>query len=59
MLDPNEAINRLRKHFSEVSSEQFIKNVEKYCPEIMTDESKKIATKTKNDSTPVKQRCPP
>ena len=49
MVDPNEATNRLRKHFSEVSSEQFIKNVEKYCPEIGNTESKEIPAHTQED----------
>lgn len=51
MLDTNKAINHIRKHFSEVSSKQFIENVKKYCPEIKKDESKKSLAKTQEDAS--------
>jgi hypothetical protein len=35
MVDPNEVRKHLRKHFSEVTPEEFIENVSKYCPEIL------------------------
>ena len=46
MLDPNEAANRLRKHFSEISSEQFLENVKRYSPEILEDNSLKAPANT-------------
>jgi DNA-binding XRE family transcriptional regulator len=35
MIDPNEFAARLRKHFAEVTPEQFLENVKKYAPEIL------------------------
>ncbi len=34
MLDPKEFGEILSKHFAEVTSEQFLANLKKYCPEI-------------------------
>ena len=39
MLNPNKASAQLRQHFAEVSSEQFVHNVERYCPTIVEQRS--------------------
>lgn len=51
MVDPNEAARHLRKHFSEISPEQFLENVKRYCPEILEDNS--APTNTLNAADPV------
>ncbi|MCL1470008.1 hypothetical protein [Argonema antarcticum] len=38
MLDPKEFGEILSKHFAEVTPEQFIENLKKYCPEVFEDE---------------------
>lgn len=37
MLNPKEFGEILRKHFAEVTPEQFLENLKKYCPEIFED----------------------
>ncbi|XWK89514.1 MAG: hypothetical protein U7127_05470 [Phormidium sp.] len=38
MLDPKECGEILRKHFAEVTPEQFLENLKKYCPEVFEDD---------------------
>ena len=35
MLDPKEFGEILRKHFAEVTTEQFLENLKNYCPEVL------------------------
>ncbi|MFB2878755.1 hypothetical protein [Floridanema aerugineum] len=38
MLDPKEFGEILSKHFAEVTPEQFVENLKKYCPEFFEDD---------------------
>lgn len=38
MLDPKEFGEILSKHFAEVTPEQFVENLKKYCPEVFEDD---------------------
>jgi transcriptional regulator with XRE-family HTH domain len=38
-INPAETAERLREHFSNASSEHFVENLERYCPELMEGES--------------------
>ena len=38
-LDKEKILNDIRKHFAEITTEEFIKNVERSCPELYWDES--------------------
>ncbi len=38
MLDPKEFGEIMSKHFAEVTPEQFVENLKKYCPEFFEDD---------------------
>ena len=38
MLDPKEFGEVLSNHFAEVTPEQFLENLKKYCPEVFEDD---------------------
>jgi len=38
MVNPKRAAELIRKHFAEVTSEQFLENLKKHCPEIFEDD---------------------
>lgn len=44
MLDPKEFGKILSKHFAEVTPEQFVENLKKYCPEFFEDDIVDSAT---------------
>jgi transcriptional regulator with XRE-family HTH domain len=54
MPAPKEVADRLHKHFSEVSSEQFRENVRRYCPEITASDTVEAAARTREE-TPMGQ----
>ena len=54
MLKPKKAGEILRKHFAEVTTEQFLENLEKYCPEVLEEDSLKQSEEP-NLSKTVKQ----
>ena len=38
MANPKRAAELIRKHFAEVTPEQFLENLKKYCPEVFEDD---------------------
>ena len=38
-LDKQEILNDIRKHFAEITPEEFLENVKRSCPELLWDES--------------------
>jgi hypothetical protein len=38
MVDPKKCADILYKHFAEITTEQFVENMKKYCPEIFEDD---------------------
>ncbi|MFB2878754.1 hypothetical protein [Floridanema aerugineum] len=38
MANPKRAAELIRKHFAEVTPEQFLENLKKHCPEIFEDD---------------------
>lgn len=54
MPAPKEIADRLHKHFSEVSSEQFRDNVQRYCPEITASDTVEATARTR-ERTPMGQ----
>lgn len=38
MAHPKRAAELIRKHFSEITTEQFIENLKKHCPEVFEDD---------------------
>lgn len=51
MLDPKEFGEILRKHFAEVTTEQFLDNLKKYCPEVLEDDSLQQSEESKLSKT--------
>ncbi|NJO93746.1 MAG: hypothetical protein HC820_04190 [Hydrococcus sp. RM1_1_31] len=43
MVDPKKAEELIRQHFSSLTTEQFLKNLERSCPEVFEEEKEKIA----------------
>lgn len=41
MVDPQKAASILYKHFEQLTSEQFLKNLERSCPEVFEEEREK------------------
>lgn len=39
MLDPKKCADILYKHFAELTTEQFLDNIKKYCPEVLEDDA--------------------
>ena len=54
MAVPQEVADRLHKHFSEVSSSQFLDHVRRYCPEIIDRRAVEASTGTR-EGTPMGQ----
>jgi hypothetical protein len=44
MLTPKKASDALRKHFAEVTPEEFIQNVRCYSPELLAEDESETAT---------------
>jgi len=40
MIDPKEFGDIITKHFAEVTPEQFVENMKKYCPEVFDEDIK-------------------
>lgn len=38
MVDPKRATELIRQHFAELTTEQFVENLKKSCPEVFEDE---------------------
>lgn len=38
MVDPKKCADLLYKHFAEITTEQFVENLKKYCPEVFEDD---------------------
>lgn len=38
MANPKRAAELIRKHFAEITTEQFIENLKKHCPEVFEDD---------------------
>ncbi|MCL1467558.1 hypothetical protein [Argonema galeatum] len=38
MANPKRAAELIRKHFAEITTEQFIENLNKHCPEVFEDD---------------------
>ncbi|MFB2972107.1 hypothetical protein ACE1CD_24370 [Aerosakkonema sp. BLCC-F183] len=38
MLDPKKCADILYNHFAEITTEQFLANLKKYCPEVFEDD---------------------
>lgn len=43
MVNPKKAEELIRQHFSSLTTEQFLKNLERSCPEVFEEEEEKIA----------------
>lgn len=48
MVDPKRAAELIRKHFAEITTEQFVENMKKYCPEIFEDDVADTAPSSSN-----------
>lgn len=40
MVDPKKARLLIRQHFAEVTTEQFVQNLQKHCPEVFPEQDK-------------------
>ena len=38
MVDPKRAAKLIRQHFEELTTEQFLENIQKHCPEVFEEE---------------------
>ena len=54
MVAPKEVADRLRKHFAEVSSTQFLDHVQRYCPELIDHRAVEASARTR-EGTPMGQ----
>ena len=47
MVDPKRAAKLIRQHFEELTTEQFVENLQKHCPEVFEegeqDQQKKLS----------------
>lgn len=51
MVDPKKAASILDKHFEELTTEQFMENLKKYCPEVFSDKDEDEEIKSSHTST--------
>ncbi|MFB2972106.1 hypothetical protein ACE1CD_24365 [Aerosakkonema sp. BLCC-F183] len=51
MLDPKEFGEILSKHFAEVTPEQFLANLKKYCPEVFDDVAESEIAQSETDES--------
>jgi hypothetical protein len=54
MVDPKKAAEILYKHFEKISTEQFVLNLKKYCPEVFEDEEENQQNKSENLKNTIK-----
>jgi len=54
MVDPKKAAEILYKHFEEITAEQFIENLKRYCPEVFKDEEENEQNEPENLKNTIK-----
>ncbi|MGK7936967.1 MAG: hypothetical protein AB4206_14415 [Xenococcaceae cyanobacterium] len=48
MIDPKKAAKLIRQHFEELTTEQFVENLHRSCPEIFEDQKQSHQVNTPN-----------
>lgn len=56
MIDPKKAAEILYKHFEETTTEQFVLNLKKYCPEVFENEEENVQSKPENLKNTMKSK---
>ncbi|VEP17721.1 hypothetical protein H1P_6380001 [Hyella patelloides LEGE 07179] len=51
MVDPKKAAKLIRQHFEELTTEQFVENLHRSCPEVFEDNQR--SHPPQNTSTPI------
>ncbi len=51
MIDPKKAAKLIRQHFEELTTEQFVENLHRSCPEVFEDNQRSHSPQ--NTSTPI------
>lgn len=51
MIDPKKAAKLIRQHFEELTTEQFVENLHRSCPEVFEDDRR--SHPSQNTSTPI------
>ncbi len=51
MIDPKKAAKLIRQHFEELTTEQFVENLHRSCPEVFEDNQQSYTPQ--NTSTPI------